>query len=359
MNQKQYTTEKQKYVHLNLCERKEIEKCLRTGYSIGAIARALGRSKSTVSREIRRGSVTQRKLKQSKPIKKEHLENWLPYKEFTAYFADTGNEVARNNKSRSGGKYKLFKDEELVKYIENKILVDKYSPDAIIGGLPYAGQNFKIRVCTKTVYNYIDKGLLKVKNIDLLMKVRLNPKKRLIRAQKRQLGKSIELRPPEIETRQDFGHWEGDTIIGKNHKGAILTLVERKTDKGFMIKLSDKSAPSVIEAFKQLKDKMHLFKTITFDNGSEFSDCTDLENGNLQIYYAHPYSAFERGTNENYNRIIRRFIPKGKSFDNIGQETLNRINNWIDTYPRKRHGYKSADEMFARELENFSLYPAG
>src|SRR5690349_13178526 len=85
-----------------------------------------------------------------------------------------GNEVLKANKSRSGGKYKLFKDMELVKYIEEKILVDKYSPDAVIGILPEG--RFKIKVCTKTIYNYIDRDLLKVKNIDLLMKVRLKPK---------------------------------------------------------------------------------------------------------------------------------------------------------------------------------------
>ena len=154
MNQEHYTTKKRKYVHLNLCERKEIERCVKSGCSISAIARALGRHKSTISREIKRGSVTQRKAKYSKPIKKEHLENWLPYKEFKAYFAETGNELARANKSRSGGKYKLFKDMELVKYIEQKILIDKYSPDTVIGSLPQG--RFKIKVCTWTVVKQID-----------------------------------------------------------------------------------------------------------------------------------------------------------------------------------------------------------
>jgi IS30 family transposase len=358
MNQQQYNTKKQKYVHLNLCERKEIERGLKTGYGIGAIAKALGRSRSTIYREIRRGTVTQRKKKHTIPIKKEHLENWLPYKEFTAYFAETGNGAAKANKSHSGGKYKLFKDEKLVKYIEDKILIDKLSPDAVIGSLPYSEQKFSISVCTKTVYNYIDRGLLKIKNIDLLMKVRLKLKKKRLRKRKRELGKSIELRPPEIETRKDLGHWEGDTIIDKDNE-AILTLIERKTDKGILLKLKDKSSKSVMDAFKQLENQKHLFKTITFDNGSEFADCSKLENENLQIYYAHPYSAYERGINENYNRIIRRFIPKGKSFKNITQDTLNRINNWIDNLPRKRLNYKSANDIFYSELENLSLYPAG
>lgn len=356
MNQEQYIIFGRKYKQLNLCERKEIEKGLKSGFSISAIAKALGRSKSTISREIKRGSIKQRKRKTYTPTLRKHLESWLPYEEYTAYFADTGQEIARYNRSRSGGKYKLFKEQGLVRYIEDKILKDKFSPDAVIGSLP---NTFKTRICTKTLYNYIDKGLLKVKNIDLLMKVRLNRKKKRIKAFKKHLGKSIELRPQEIETREEFGHWEGDTIVGKDKKGAILTLVERKTNKGFMVKLEDRSAPAVKEAFKQPEGQMHLFKTITFDNGSEFADCSRLETETLEIYFAHPYSAYERGINENYNRIIRRFIPKGKSFDNLEQETLNRINNRIDSYPRKRHNYKSAEEMFEAEIEKFSSYPAG
>lgn len=356
MNQEYYITSRQKYNQLNLCERKEIEKGLKSRFSITTIAKALGRSKSTISREIKRGSVKQRKRKTYTPMLKKNLDNWVEYEEYTTYFADTGNLIAKANKSHSGGKYKLFKDEKLVKYIEDKILKDKFSPDAVIGSLP---DIFKTSICTKTLYNYIDKGLLKVKNIDLLMKVKLNPKKKRITAFKKHLGKSIELRPNEVEAREEFGHWEGDTIVGKDKKGAILTLVERKTNKGFVLKLTDRTAPSVNKAFKQLNGQRHLFKTITFDNGSEFADCNSLETEKMKVYFAHPYSAYERGINENYNRIIRRFIPKGTSFDNLTQETLNRINNWIDSYPRKRHKYKSAEDMFAMELEKFSYYPAG
>ncbi len=138
-----------------------------------------------------------------------------------------------------------------------------------------------------------------------------------------------------------------------------MSIVERKTNKGFLLKLQDESSDAAIDAFKQLSNFSHLFKTITLDNDSEFSRFTELENENLKIYYAHPYSAYERGINENYNRIIRRFLPKGTSFENLSQETLNRINNWIDSMPRKRHKYKSAEKMFEQELENLSLYPAG
>ena len=355
MNQKQYTTRERKYQHLNLCERKEIEKGIRSGYSITEIAQALGRHKSTISREINRGSITQRKTKKYIPSVKRQYE-WADYTEYKAYFADTGQESSYIRRSQCGCKYKLFKDQNLIKYIEEKILKEKYSPDAVIGSLP---EGFNIRICTKTLYNYIDRGLLGVKNIDLIVKVKLKPKKKRIKAYKRQLGKSIDYRPQEVALRQEFGHWEGDTVVGKNHKGAILTLIERKTNKGFMLKLKDKSAAAVQNAFNELKSFNALFKTITFDNGSEFAKCTQLENDNLKIYYAHPYSAYERGINENYNRIIRRFIPKGTSFETLTQETLNRINNWIDSYPRKRHNYKSANQMFEMELHKIFPYPMG
>ena len=122
-----------------------------------------------------------------------------------------------------------------------------------------------------------------------------------------------------------------------------------------MLSMQDKSASSVIESFRALKELPYydkLFKSITFDNGSEFADCHKLETETLQIYFAHPYSAFERPVNENYNGIIRRYIPKGKDMGRYTQTDLNRINNQIDSLPRKRHNYKTAEMMFNLELEN-------
>ena len=357
MNQEYCNTESKKGKHLCLWEREEIEKALRRGAGVRSIAKVLGRTASTISREIKRGTVTQREEKKYISSKKEDLG----YTEKEIYFADTGQTAARNNTGRRGGKYKLFGDMELVRYIENLILKEKWSPAMIIGRLKTQGHNYKTMVCFKTVYNYIDRGQLAVKNIDLLLKVRLKPKKKRIREQKRILGRSIEQRPAAVNDRQEFGHWEGDTVIGKEHKSAILTLVERKTNKGFMLSLKDKSASAVTEAFKTLKELPYydnLFKSITFDNGSEFADCHKLETENLGIYFAHPYSAWERPVNENYNGIIRRFIPKGKDLKQFSQADLNRINNQIDSLPRKRHNYKTAQMMFNLELEKIFGYTA-
>lgn len=213
-------------------------------------------------------------------------------------------------------------------------------------------------ISTKTVYNYIDRGLMKVKNIDLLLKCRRKPKKERRIAHKRLFGTSIEQRPDSVNLRQEFGHYEGDTIIGKDGKSSVLTIVERKTRKGFMLKIKDRTAKAALRAVNRFKKTLPkgAIKSITLDNGSEFARLTEL-NG-IDVYYAHPYSAYERGSNENYNGIIRRFLPKGKDLSNLSQQDLNRINNWIDSYPRKILNYQNAETLFEKELQNF-LFPLG
>lgn len=350
MNRDKYTTDGEKGKHLCLWERKEIAKALLRGAGVREIARALERSPSTISREIKRGSVPQRRLVKSHSkrvdIPLEVTEN--------RYFSDVGQRVARNNTGRRGGKYKLFEDMYFVRYIEDKILKDRWSPDAITGWIKTQGITFMTSVCTKTIYNYIDRGLLAVKNIDLLLKPRLKQKKKRIRQHKRQLGTSIDFRPKEIETREEFGHWEGDTVVGKDQKSAILTLVERQTTEGFILKLKDRSASTVNNAIRGLQKVLGsmTFKSITFDNGSEFSRAHKLERYGTQIYFAHPYSAYERGGNENYNGIIRRYFKKGTDFRTVTQAQLNRVNHAINALPRKKHGYKTAEMMFIAALEN-------
>lgn len=355
MNQVNNNTVKEKGKHLSLCERIEIEKSLARGFSIRAIARALERPPSTISREVQRGSVVQRRKinsyskKITVPLEVSELK----------YFADTGQRVAKENSGKRGGKYKLFQDPELLRYIEDKILKHKMSPDAIIGQLKLEKHNYKTMVNTKTIYNYIDKGLMRVKNIDLLLKCRRTPKKECSRVHKRLFGNSIEQRPEAVALRQEFGHYEGDTIIGKDGKSAVLTIVERKTRKGFMLWIKDKTAKAVLQAVNKFKNTLPkgAIKTITLDNGSEFARLSELKG--IGVYYAHPYSAYERGGNENYNGIIRRFLPKGKDLSHFSQQDLNRINNWIDSYPRKILGYQTAEAAFEKELQNILFLHEG
>lgn len=353
MNQGNSNIEKKKCKHLSLCERKEIEKSLSQGFGIRQIAKALARSPSTISREIKRGNVMQRRKINSFSRKVSIPLEVTEQK----YFADAGQAAYVKSIGLRGGKYKLYRDYELLKYIEDKILNNKYSPDAILGQLKQREHPYQIMVCTKTVYNYIERGLMNVKNIDLLLKCRRKPKKQRILAHKRIFGDSIDTRPQQVAFRKEFGHYEGDTVVGKDGKSAILTLVERKTRKGFMLSLKDKSSDSVLKALKQLKRTLPAgaIKSITFDNGSEFATAHRLKTKHLGIYFAHPYSAYERGSNEHFNGIIRRFVPKGKDFNKLSQNQLNRINNWINSYPRKSLNYKSAQEAFDAELLSLQL----
>ena len=353
MSQLEYTTEKKKTEHLNEAERKTIERMLRSGANKGEIARALYRDKSTIKREIKRGSVIQRK---TNPYASRNPD--VPdYLEESVYFWDVGQRVYEEHRQNCGCKNKVIACAEMVSFVEEKVLgEEKWSPDAAIG---YAKANTLFpdqEFSTKTFYNWVDDGVVKVKNIDLLLKVRRKPKKAR-KERKKKLGKSIEERPAAVETREEFGHWEGDGIVGKKQKGHLITLVERKLGIGLLFNAHSKEQERMVEIIDRLQanygNHFHkIFKTITFDNGSEFSDSDGMEKGNrTQVYYAHPYSSWERGTNENWNGIVRRFIPKGSGFDDLTDSDINRIAHYINTLPRKRFGYKTPLDLWYEQMD--------
>jgi len=352
MSQENNTTRTHKSEHLTAPERKTIERMLKAGANKGEIARALYRDKSTIKREIKRGSVTQRHRSkyESKDPKREYVETKI-------YFADVGQRVYEENRSNCGSKNKAGNCPDLISFVESKILgAEKWSPDAAIGYAKvnrlYPEQEFT----TKTFYNWVDDGLVKVKNIDLLLKVRRKPPSPR-RQRKKVLGKSIESRPTIVETREEFGHWEGDGIVGKKQQGQLITLVERKIGVGLLFNAQNREEHQIVKILDSLQAQYGssfstIFKSITFDNGSEFSDSAGMEkDGRTEVYYAHPYSSFERGTNENWNGIVRRFIPKGKSFDNLDDSTIQRINHYINTMPRKRFGYKTPLDLWKEHLD--------
>lgn len=171
--------------------------------------------------------------------------------------------------------------------------------------------------------------------------------------------KSIDFRPEEANKRSEYGHWEGDLVVGKNNQGAaLLTFTERLTREEIIIKIKSKKAKNVKEAIDNLERKYKKefykkFKTITFDNGTEFRRWKELEESydkrrkktRFKIYYAHPYRSGERGSNENGNRLIRRFIPKGSIITNISEEFIQYIENWINNLSRPTFGFKTSLEM--------------
>lgn len=349
MSQINHTVETRKNKHLTEKERYTIEILLKERLKPLEIAKRLERDKRTIEREIAKGTV--RMLNSDLTYRKE-------------YCADAGQRIYNKNASNKGPSLKIGKDHDLAKHIEEKIVKEKYSPDAVIGEIKRKQLKFNTSICTKTLYNYIDKGIfINITNKDL--PVKKDKKKGTYRnvkiPHKNLKGTSIEERSPEIEKREEYGHWEMDCVVGKRAgKGAVLlVLSERQTRQEIILKMPNKTQESVKEKLDNLerlygdsfKDK---FKTITVDNGSEFLDFNALEKSEInlgkkrtKIYYAHPYSSWERGTNENINKLIRRFIPKGTEIDQYTEEEIKRIEHWINHYPRKIFGYKSANDMVA------------
>jgi IS30 family transposase len=154
-------------------------------------------------------------------------------------------------------------------------------------------------------------------------------------------------RPEAINARSEFGHWEADTVMGKDKHQCILTLVERKTGLARIAKLNNRTAKLVLRALARIISKEpHLFKTITFDNGTEFHSYKELERRfNVICYFANPHHPWERGSNENFNGLLRQYLPKGQPLDYIGEVKLDVICRRLNTRPRKRLGFISPQEV--------------
>ena len=344
MTQLHYNTKKRKFNHLNYEQRKIIEKLLTQKVPKVKIAELLGISRSTLYEELKRGTV----LQCSSELKK-----------YKRYFADAGQRVYEENRKNSRRPYKLAETAEFISYAEDQILNHKQSPDAVCGRNKLI-KRYNKAVCTKTLYNYIDKGFLKVRNIDLPLRVKLKTKIRRVRKNRRILGESIENRPQIINDRNEFGHWEIDTVEGKQGKGAVLlTLDERTTRKRIIVKISGRNMAAVTRGIGRIKAEYgenfdKIFKSITSDNGSEFAQLSNTLP-NTKIYYAHPYSSYERGTNEKQNSLIRYFYPKGRSFDNVEEKTVKFIQEWINNLPRKFANYQTPNELFNKKIADLGI----
>ena len=190
-------------------------------------------------------------------------------------------------------------------------------------------------------------------------KLKRNTKIHRVRKNKKKLGRSIEQRPQEVNKRNVFGHWECDLVLGHKTKDdeVLLTMSERMSREFLIIKIPDKTAASVMNAFKSLRKQYSehwndIFKTITTDNGSEFADLSQLEDiSQTLVYYAHPYTSCDKGTVERHNGLIRRFIPKGDYIHNYSLQQIINIETWCNSLPRKILAYHTPDEIFERELD--------
>ncbi|MGX7069447.1 IS30 family transposase, partial [Gemella bergeri] len=195
----------------------------------------------------------------------------------------------------------------------------------------------------------------KLRNIDLREKVSRKKRKSKVKKNKKILGVSIDERPKHIDEREEFGHFEIDTVHGRKEESTcLLTLTERKTRKGIVVLIDFRDSESVTYALKKMIKEypVGMIKSITADNGAEFSTLEEYFSEAMDIYFAHPYSAFERGGNENFNKLIRRFIPKGSSIDDYNRKYIEKIIDIINNTPRKILNYRTANELFEEEIRN-------
>lgn len=350
------------YKHLTKTDRLRIEKWLKGGLNAQEIADRLRVHRSTIYRELKRGRY-----------------EWLDGKTWRTeirYSPDIAEKRYRDNLRAKGPDLKIGKDYELATYIEETMIKHNCSPAAVLGFAILEGRKFKTSISIPTIYSYIKKGVfLNITQKDLPRHGKHKStykkvgKKKEARAP---AGESIEQRPAEVDNRKVFGHWEADTVYsgkGKNKsKHALLVLTERKTRQEVIIKIPNRKAETIVKALDALEHKLGarrfraIFKSITVDNGSEFAATKELERSCInktiprtKLYYCHPYSSWERGSNENINGMIRRRHPKGTNFAKVPKEEIAKTEDWINNYPRKILGYRSSEMEFQECLRQLGI----
>ena len=344
---------RKRYHYLTYTERLQIYSLRQAKVPIREIAVIIKKHVSTVYRELKRGSCT------CLDAEARFVQSYSP---------DIAHQKFRENMAAKGPDLKIGVDHAYAEYLERRILQDGISPDAVLGEIKYKGIQFETCVSTRTLYNYIDKGLFRnLSNADLLRKGKYRKKKPKKVSKRPPRGISIEQRSSEIGKRISFGHWEMDTVYGPvgGHKRTLLVLTERLTRMEVIRPIADRTARSVVKALNSIERQYstsfpHIFKTITVDNGSEFSDVYALQNSpyarkpRTSLYFCHPYCSSERGSNENANSIIRRYIPKGRDLSLHSSRDIVYIQNKINTMPRKVLGYSTAQEEFEKYISKIN-----
>lgn len=321
------------------------------------IAEALGVSQSTIFRELKRGRTTQ-------------MNSDLTYRD--VYLAAVGARVYKENRQRS--RAKSFEEKYSAKFFKklpDAILSTKQKPRVhSVHSFVHTFRKYHPAEhvpCTKTVYSLIDKGILFVRNIDIPMKTRMRPRKKKPSEPKgtnaKHLGRSIDERDPSVLLRKEIGHGEVDLVLGKKGKDepVIITMLERVSCIFLTRKIHYKSAEKVQKYVLQMMETYGLeyFKTLTMDNGSEFSTLSQIENdvSHVKVYYTHAYSAWEKGSNERRNGLLKEFIPKGESLKDLTDSQLQLYTDAINDRPKKL-GYKTPIECFEEaegQLQSRSL----
>ncbi len=331
--------EPQKYVRLTYSERVKIETYLKANMSRIAIAKELNRNRSTISREIAR---------------------WVrvPTDKYDADLADFWAKDDYLNK-RNLDKISTHKPLKMFVY---RGLLSKDSPEQIAGRIRVLYPNDPImRISYEAIYTHIyNQNPVKLRRKLIALLLYNNIKRRSRKGIKRNRTRikdaiSIDNRPAHILLREEPGHFEGDLVIGPKQASAIGTIVERKTRFVYIVKLKNRKSETVTKAFKKSLAKLNtnLKKTMTYDNGMEMANHKwfTKETG-MQVYFAHPYSSWERGTNENTNGLIRRYFPKNTDFNKVTESQLKEVQDKLNNRPRKVLGFYTPNEMMNKEIVN-------
>lgn len=306
------------YTHLTQEQRYQISALKKTTISNSEIARIIGCNKSTITRELKRNTGQR------------------------GYRPKQAQQLSEARKAKNNGRIRLFG----WAYIQH-LLCQKYSPEQITGRLTMLG--WKDVPSHETIYQHIYADKKTGGDLHTHLRCQKTYRKRNLAGQDRRgqipNRKDISDCPSIIDKRQRLGDYEGDTVIGHGHKGVLVTLVDRTTRETKIKALSNRKAEAVANACNQLlKDEQTL--SITFDNGKEFALHESIADKlGADIYFARPYHSWERGTNENTNGLIRQFLPKSISFDNLSDDVIQAIENNLNNRPRKVLGFRTPLEV--------------
>lgn len=320
-------------------ERQQLEALYTAGIPVSKIARQLGFCRQTIYNEIKRGLYT------------HACDLWDELR----YSAQKGQQIHDYMQTGKGRQLKIGRNRDYAEFLEHLIIQKHYSPAAALAQARAEG--FQITVCTTTLYSYIENRVFqKLTNRNLLYKGQRKHRSRkpLTRLAHPKLP-SIADRPEQIQQRSERGHWEMDLVIGKqNTRPVLLTLTERATRAEIIMKLPNRKAETIRKAIDRIEqatpDFQQWFRSITTDNGSEFLQYDLLRQSihggtRFDVWYCHSYAAWEKGTNENHNRMIRRFFPKGTDFSKITKGQVQAVQDWMNNYPRKILGWNTPAQM--------------
>lgn len=324
--------------HLNFEDRCDIKNLYSQGITLRQIAKVINCSASTVMYELRRGTIT-------KQPGRGRNSTYIPKRGQASY---------DNNRKNCHRKLKSHSDNAFVKWVCSCITKFKWSIDACVGYARKHGIFPSSQImCTKSLYNAVWSNRICITPTMLPEDLLRRKKGSKNIKNKRVFGTSIEKRPEIASLRTEFGHWEIDTVVCKKDKkeAVILSLIEKLTGYYISIKIPGKDADSVQNAIKELHRQYiekfsEVFKTITSDNGSEFARLSELEAYGTKVYFAHPYSSYERPQNERANRILRKYIPKGCSIEEYTEEQILSFSDQMNSTPRKIIGYCTSEELF-------------